>query len=353
MMIRNPTIKDVASAAKVSTATVSRVLEQTAPVSPHTRARVLKAVAEVNYSPNIIARNLRRQETRTVFMVVRDMRNPFYLEVFRGIEAEARAQGYNVLMGNTEDSVEREHDYFRMLKARYADGMILMTGKLPRDSNAALGQWHPPMVVAAEYFPELDLPTVRIDNIAAAADAVGYLIELGHRRIAHITGPTPEVMSRDRHQGYLRALKAAGLRADLHLTIRGDYTLGSGHVACRRLFALDHPPTAIFCSNDEMAMGAINELRTLNLTTPDDVSVVGFDDIVFAGAFHPPLTTIRQPRHDMGRAAMRLLCDLLAGKPVAAEPIVMPTELVIRKSTAPLNTRGAGTTRKGEIEYGA
>lgn len=334
-MASNPTIKDVARAAGVSTATVSRVLKETAPVSPDARARVLKAVAEVNYSPNVIARNLRRQETRTVFLVVRDMRNPFYLEVFRGVEAEARALGYNVLMGNTEDSVKRGGEYFRMLKARYADGMILMTGKLPPDAHEELRKGHPPVVVASEYFPGLDLPTVRIDNAAAAADAVRALVSLGHRRIAHITGPTPEVLSRDRRRGYLRAMREAGIGVEPLLTVRGDFTMDSGRRACRGLFRLDEPPTAIFCGNDEMAMGAINELRELGFDTPRDVSVVGFDDIVFAGAFHPPLTTIRQPRRDMGQAAMRLLSDLLAGRTVSSEPIVMPTELVIRKSTAP------------------
>ncbi len=337
-MVRNPTIKDVAWAAHVSTATVSRVLKQTASVSPDTRARVLKAVAEVKYSPNIIARNLRRQETRTVFLVVRDMRNPFYLDVFRGVEAEARALGYNVLMGNTEDSVERGREYFRMLKARYADGMILMTGKLPPGVCKELGEGHPPVVAASEYFPGLDLPTVRIDNAGAAADAVRALIALGHRRIAHVTGPTPEVLSLDRHRGYLLAMKEAGIDVDPPLTVRGDFTMYSGRLACRRLFNLDAPPTALFCSNDEMAMGAINELRELDLATPDDVSVVGFDDIVFARAFHPPLTTMRQPRRGMGKAAMRLLRDLLAGKPVSSEPVVMPTELIIRKSTAPPRT---------------
>ncbi len=335
IMVRNPTMKDVARAANVSTATVSRVLKQSASVSPDTRARVLKAVAEVNYSPNIIARNLRRQETRAVFLVVRDMRNPFYLDVFRGVEAEARARGYNVLMGNTEDSVERGREYFRMLKARYADGMILMTGKLPPDIHRELGKGHPPVVVASEYFPELDLPTVRIDNAAAAADAVRALIALGHRRIAHVTGPTPEVLSLDRHRGYLRAMEESDIGVDPFLTVRGDFTMYSGRRACRELFSLDAPPTAIFCSNDEMAMGAINQLRELDLAIPGDVSVVGFDDIVFAGAFHPPLTTMRQPRHGMGKEAMRLLCDLLAGKSVSSEPVVMPTELIIRKSTAP------------------
>ncbi|MDJ0885521.1 MAG: LacI family DNA-binding transcriptional regulator [Desulfobacterales bacterium] len=344
-MTRKPTIKDVARAAQVSTATVSRVLEQAPSVRPQTRERVLKAVAAVDYSPNVIARNLRRQETRSIFLVVRDMHNPFYLEVFQGVEAEARALGYNVFMGNTEDSAQRGREYFQMLKTRYADGMILMTGKLPPDQKEIIQAAHPPVVVASEYFPELVLPTVRIDNVAAAAAAVRHLIELGHRRIAHITGPTPEVLSTDRHQGYLQALGEAGITADPRLTVRGNFTIDSGHRACRTLAALGPMPTAVFCSNDEMAMGAINELRRLGLSVPEDISVVGFDDIVFAGAFHPPLTTIHQPRQAMGKAAMRLLGDLLAGRPVSSEPIMMPTELIVRGSTAP-PAQGGQTTPK-------
>lgn len=334
-MTRNPTMKDVARTARVSTATVSRVLKKEDSVSPKTRERVLKAVAEVNYSPNIIARNLRRQETRSVFLLVRDMRNPFYLDVFRGVEAEARDRGYNVFMGNTKDSIEREREYFQMLRARSADGMILMTGKLPPDICEDIGRRYPPIVVASEYFPDLDLPTVRIDNVAAAADAVRHLIALGHRRIAHITGPIPEVLSVDRHQGYLQALDEAGITVDPRLTARGDFTIDSGHLACRSLYNLKSPPTAVFCSNDEMAMGAINELRSLKRSVPEQVSVVGFDDIVFAEAFYPSLTTIHQPRQDMGKTAMSLLGDLLAGRPISSDPIMMPTELRVRESTGP------------------
>lgn len=345
-MARQPTIKDVAKAARVSTATVSRVLQQTDHVRPETRDRVLRAVNKVKYNPNVIARHLRTQETRTVFLVVRNIRNPFYLDVFRGVEAEARALNYNVLMGNTEDDLGREREYFEMLKARHADGMILMTGKLPLDIREGLGEDGPPVVVSLEYFPGLDLPSIRIDNIEAAEIAVKHLIELGHKRIAHITGPTPEAMSIDRHQGYLKAMNDAGLHPNENMTVRGDYSIESGHAACRALFSQSNPPTAIFCSNDEMAMGAINELRTLNLSVPEDVSVVGFDDIVFAGAFHPPLTTIRQPRQEIGRTSMRLLSDLLAGRPIPNQPVIIPTELMIRQSTAPPSPGGRSTNKE-------
>jgi len=334
-MARQPTIKDVAKAAKVSTATVSRALKQPELLANATRERVLEAVRQVNYTPNLMARNLRRQETKSIFLVVRDMRNPFYLEVFSGVEEEARALGYTVLMGNTEDSIERAHFYFDLVRARHADGLILMTGKLPDILDDLARDQLPPLVVALEYFTDFHLPTVRIDNEAAAADAVRHLIALGHTRIAHISGPIPEIMSTGRHDGYVMALTESGQKADPAMTVRGDFTMASGHSGCRRLMARDNPPTAIFCANDEMAMGAINELRELGYSVPHDISVIGFDDIVFAGAFYPPLTTVRQPRHDIGKTAMRLLNGALIGAPNANEEVIMPTELVVRGSTAP------------------
>ncbi len=341
-MARPPTIKDVAKVARVSTATVSRTLKRPELVSPETRNRVLEAVRESNYIVNAMGRNLRRQASQAVLMVVRDMNNPFYLDVFRGVEAQARDLNFNVLMGNTEDDPRRGAEYFRMLRARQADGMILMTGKMP---PGALERWNgdrPPVVVALEYFPDLDIPTVRIDNEAASAQAVEHLIVLGHRRIAHISGPVPEIMSLKRREGYETALRRAGLEVNPELIVRGDYTLPSGHAACRALFALDRPPTALFCANDEMAVGAMSELQEMGLSVPQDVSVVGFDDAVFARAYYPPLTTVRQHRVEIGRIAMQLMASVLAGEPGRAGPIIAPTELVVRKSTAPVKSDGDG-----------
>ncbi len=332
---RQSTIKDVAQAARVSTATVSRTLKQPDLVSPETRERVIAAVRQVRYTPNLVARNLRRQETRSVFLVARDLGNPFYLEVFAGIEEAARSRGYTVLLGNSQDSIERERFYVDLVLARHADGLILMTGK-SNDLVAKVGPDNlPPLVAAFDYFPDFNLPTVRIDNEAAAAEAVRHLIGLGHRRIGHISGPIPEILSSRRYAGYVSALEAAGLTVDPALTVRGEFRLAGGRVGCRALMHLSDPPTAIFCANDEMAMGACNELRALGYDIPGDVSIVGFDDIVFADAFYPPLTTIRQPRHEIGVTAMRLLSEILLGTATSPAEAILPAELVVRGSTAP------------------
>lgn len=329
------TIKDVARLAGVSTATVSRALKQPEKVSAETRERVTRAVEEVNYTPNALARSLRTRETKTVILVVRDIANPFYLEIFGGVERQAHDLGYSVLMGNTRDDPERERLYVEMVHARHADGLILMTGKLPPD---LIEQAHrlPPMVVALEYLKDAGLPTIKVDNVQAARRAVEHLISLGHRRIAHISGPVPEILSVDREAGYRLALHKANIEIDEMWIARGDFSARSGHRAMHQILAADPCPTAVFAANDEMAIAAINELDARDIRVPRDVSVIGFDDISFARAYNPALTTIRQLRTEIGRQAMLLLVDVIAGKPVSSDPIVIPTELVVRDSSGPV-----------------
>lgn len=326
-----PTIADVARLADVSTATVSRALKHPGVVSKTTRQRVQDAVQRINYVPNSLGRSLRTQRSGVVILVVRDIGNPFYLEIFQGVEAAAHEHGLAVLMGNVQNDAARERRYFDMVRERAADGMILMTGQLPAD-YAATAQL--PIVVALEHVSNQNLPTVMVDNVTAAREAILYLIELGHRRIAHVAGPTPEVLSVARMQGYREALRAANIAPETAFEIRGDYSMAGGKRAATALLSLPDRPTAIFCSNDEMAMGVIAGARELGLTIPADLSVVGFDDIVFARSFAPALTTVHQPRHDIGVRALQLLVRRLHGQPMPEQPIVLPTRLAVRASTA-------------------
>lgn len=331
-----PRIKDIARRLGVSPATVSRALSDSGLVAEPTSRRIHEMAQQLNYRPNVSARNLRTQRSMTVLLVVRDVGNPFYLEILKGVEQSARAAGYSVLMGNTEDDPARESEYFGMLGDGHADGMILMTGKLPETGPEAAPIWPDlPVVVALEVIEGSGYPHVQIDNVGAARGAVEHLIGLGHRRIAHITGPIPEIMSTRRRQGYREAMAAANLDIPQGYEQPGDFVLKSGREACRRLFDLPEPPTAIFIANDEMAFGAINELRQIGLDVPGDVSVVGFDDLFLGEAFYPPLTTVSQPRLDIGRRAMSLLLDMLAGRDAPLVPVTMPTELLVRGTTAP------------------
>lgn len=336
-MSERPKIKDIAERAGVSVATVSRALSGSSLVTDETRQRINALARELNYRPNVSARNLRTRRSMSVLLVVRDVGNPFYLEILKGVEATAREAGYAVLMGNTENDPDREVEYFNMLRDGHADGMILMTGKLPPpEPGESADLSHLPVVIALEMIEGSGFPHVQIDNVAAAEAAVDHLIALGHRRIAHIAGPLPEVMALHRRDGYRAAMKAAGLAVSEGYEVRGDYLLESGEACASDLFALPEPPTAIFAANDEMAYGAIHALRRLGRDVPGDVSVVGFDDLYLSKAFYPPLTTVSQPRADIGRTAMSQLLNVLSDGDVAAEPaIVLPTTLNIRGSTAP------------------
>lgn len=332
----SPTIRSVAKRAGVSTATVSRTLANPDAVRPETREKVIEAVQALKFVPNAQAVHFRKQATRTVILLVRDISNPFYLDIYKGVEEAAFAAGYQVLMGDGRNDAARMAHYVDMVRKRQADGLILMTGWLPPEMAANTATL-PPMVVALEFIPGVTLPMVRIDNEAAARLAVEHLIGLGHRRIAHITGPTPEVMSLKRHAGYEAALRGAGIPLDPALVVRGDFHLDSGAAGVRDLLARGVDFTALFASGDEMAVGAITALRAAGLRVPEDVSVVGFDDIVFARAVDPPLTTIRQAQREIGAEAMRLMIGILEDETVEPAEVCVPVELVVRGTTARLS----------------
>lgn len=333
-MVQKPpsTIRDVAIVAGVSIATVSRALQQPDRVREDTRRKVFEAVEKTGFVPNAQARSFRQQSNRTVILLVRDIGNPFYLEIFKGVEESASAAGYKVLMGDARNDEARIVEHVDLVRQRHADGLILMTGHLPADLIRHSDRL-PPIVVASEPIPGLNLPMVRIDSIGASRRAVRYLLEKGHRRIAHLGGPVGESLAAERRQGYRQALVEAGLSPLPELETGGDYSVEAGRQGVRELLDAGHGFTAIFAASDQMAIGAISELRRRGLTVPADVSVIGFDDIIFADVFEPGLTTVRQPRHEMGRQAMVLMAARLAGEPV--KPIVqLETELVIRGSVA-------------------
>lgn len=334
-MKARPNIKDIALEVGVSTATVSRALSGSGLVAEPTLSRIREVAKAFNYRPNASARSLRTRRSMSVLMVVRDVGNPFYLEILKGVESTARRAGYSVLMGNTENNPEREVEYFDMLRDGHADGMILMTGKLPQRGRLRERLAGQPVVVALEMIEDSGFPHVVIDNEAAAVKAVEHLIGLGHRRIAHITGPLPETMSLRRRDGYRKAMARAGLQIPDGYEQRGDYLLTTGEEMCRRLMNLPQPPTAIFIANDEMAFGAINELRRIGERVPEDISVVGFDDLFLSKSFYPPLTTVSQPRAEIGQQAMELLLQVIGGESGPQHRVEMPTVLKVRGSTGP------------------
>jgi LacI family transcriptional regulator, repressor for deo operon, udp, cdd, tsx, nupC, and nupG len=324
-------IKDVAKLANVSTATVSRVLRNAGNVTEETKRRVLEAIEALNYQPNVLGRYLRRMETETVLVIVPDITNPFFSKVLRGIEAVALERGYQVLLGDTQNDVQLEEQYLNVLPQKQVDGMIFLTARTRKELMEEMSRQFP-IVLACEYLEGTDIPTVSIDNISSARKATEHLIGLGHRRIAHLTGPMDVILSRDRLRGYYQALAQHDIDVDAALVQEGDFSYESGYNVTLKLLALEKPPTAIFAANDAMAIGAIKAVRHRGGRVPDDVAVVGFDDIQMASIFEPGVTTIAQPMFDIGKQAMKLLLQLIDGEEVERRQFVLPDRLVIRES---------------------
>jgi LacI family repressor for deo operon, udp, cdd, tsx, nupC, and nupG len=324
-------IRTVAAAAGVSIATVSRVLKTPDMVTKPTRDKVLAAVEATGYRPNALASGLRRAKSDNIVVVVPFIQNPFFSGVIQGIEGVAFAEGYQVLLGESQNDQARLESYVAMLRSKTADGLILLGAALPSQIPDKT-----PLVLACEYFPDHRIPAIRIDNEAAARQATEHLIGLGHTRIGKISGPADNQLSRDRLAGYRTALAAAGLSADDSLVVEGSFDMESGHRAMTRLLDLPQPPTAVFSSSDEMAIGALKAAREHGKRVPADLSLVGFDGIRFADFCDPPLTTMVQPNVEIGAAAARVMIAMLKGGDAPTDDIVLPARLLIRQSTGPV-----------------
>nr|WP_202623667.1 DNA-binding transcriptional regulator CytR [Cronobacter turicensis] len=326
-------MKDVAVRARVSTATVSRALMNPEKVSQATRNRVEQAAIDVGYLPGSLNRNLKRNESRTILVIVPDICDPFFSEIIRGIEVTAADQGYLVLIGDCAHQNQQEKTFIDLIITKQIDGMLLLGSRLPFDASKEEQRNLPPMVMANEFAPELELPTVHIDNLTAAFNAVNYLHELGHQRIACIAGPEEMPLCHYRLQGYVQALRRSGMTVDPHYIARGDFTFEAGAQALEQLLSLPQPPTAIFCHSDVMALGALSMAKRRGFRVPDDLSIIGFDNIALAEFCDPPLTTVAQPRFDIGREAMLLLLSQLNGHTVSSGSRLLDCELVLRGTT--------------------
>lgn len=330
------TMKDVALKAKVSTATVSRALMNPDKVSQATRNRVEKAAREVGYLPQPMGRNVKRNESRTILVIVPDICDPFFSEIIRGIEVTAANHGYLVLIGDCAHQNQQEKTFIDLIITKQIDGMLLLGSRLPFDASIEEQRNLPPMVMANEFAPELELPTVHIDKLTAAFDAVNYLYEQGHKRIGCIAGPEEMPLCHYRLQGYVQALRRCGIMVDPQYIARGDFTFEAGSKAMQQLLDLPQPPTAVFCHSDVMALGALSQAKRQGLKVPEDLSIIGFDNIDLTQFCDPPLTTIAQPRYEIGREAMLLLLDQMQGQHVGSGSRLMDCELIIRGSTRAL-----------------
>jgi LacI family transcriptional regulator len=331
------TIVDVARAAGVSYTTVSRVLNNKGSVKPETRERVLTAVTRLGYVVDQRARSLAGGRSQLIGLLVHDLGTSYIGEIIRGIDAELASAQYDLLLYTTHRRKIKESAYVGTLTRGLADGLILV---LPRDPGAyleTLRQQRFPHILIDHRGGDEEAPAVAAANLQGAYRATEYLVELGHRRIGFITGAMDQICAQDRLEGYKAALADQGIAFDPDMVREGDFFQPLGYVGASALLELPHPPTAIFASNDVSASGVMEAVREHGLRIPDDVSVVGFDDIPQAAHVHPPLTTVRQPLEEMGRAATRMLLKHIQNPLHPPERVELPTKLVVRQSCCTKN----------------
>jgi LacI family transcriptional regulator len=331
---QSPSIYEVARSAGVSVATVSRVLNGKGPVNEETRSRVLHAVEALGYVPHGGARSLSTRRTMNVGVLLPDVHGAFFSEVVRGIDLAARAAGYHVLVSGSHSDLAETTAVLQALHGRI-DGLILLTAGTGADWLRRTLPRGVPAVLLHNSEDDADHDSIRIDNRLGARMAVDHLLDLGHRRIALICGPPGNTDAAERLLGFREALTARGLKADPRLELPGDFGEESGFRAGERLAGRAHPPTAIFAANDAMAIGCLAALRGRGLRVPEDVSLVGFDDIPIARYLTPALTTVQVPIAEIGgRALERLVTVIQSGRETEKQhDVVMPT-LAVRASTA-------------------
>lgn len=332
---RKADIKTVAKMAGVSIATVSRALKNPELVSKKNLEKVRDAVSKSGYTPNKAGRMLRTQRSGNALVIFPDITRPFNSGIIHGIENVAHEVGYSLLLSATRDQKSREIACTNTIFSGQADGMILLCPRLPFDAEGFPNKNLPPLVNVSEPVEKADFPRVLIDNISAATLAVNHLIDLGHKNIAIITGNVTDPSGRDRLEGYKAALLNAGFKVNPDYIQYGNYSPESGMNCAHRLLQQKPRPTAIFCCDDEMAIAAMLAARSLRISVPEDLSLVGFDDIWCSEYQSPPLTTVRQPVVKMGELAMQLLYDLMNDKPSTQDTVYLPVELVVRESTCP------------------
>ena len=324
------TLLDVAREAGVSPSTVSRILNGTAKVSPDKRKAVESAIAEMHFEPNQLAQNLKKGCSMTIGIVVQDIASPFFAETLRGVDDGLKGSGYASVIVSGHWNAQEENDRVKLLLARKVDGIILLSGRIEDDAVLNFAKLRP--IVATGRAIQSDTAIgFKLDNEYGALLAVRHLIDLGHRRIAFVAGPADNTDSCERFAGYKRALAEASLEFDPNLVVESDLQEASGLLAINRLFESKQHFSAVFAINDQTAYGVRLSLYRKGIRVPDDISLIGFDDLPSSSYTTPPLTTIRQPLYDTGLIATKALLGLISGNRV---DVALPAlELMVRETT--------------------
>jgi LacI family transcriptional regulator len=337
-----PTIADVARAAGVSTATVSRVLNGNAEVNEALANRVRTAVSELAYRPSRIARSLRTRRTAIWAMIISDIRNPFFTDMVRGVEDVAYANGYSLVLCNAEEDPVKEADYLQLALAEHMAGVILTPTSAAKTDVTPLLERGVALVTVDRKLVGGQVDRVLIDNSGGAEMAVAHLVERGYRRIACISGRTEVSTGAERLDGYKAGLRAAGIRISRKLIGFGDFREAGGQAAMDELLALPERPDAVFVANNLMTLGALESIAEAGLTVPDDLAVVGFDDVAWAALLRPSLTTIAQPTYEVGAETARMLLQRIGGYAGPARELMLTPALRERASSAAVLRPAAG-----------
>jgi LacI family transcriptional regulator len=330
------TIQEVAAYAGVSRATVSRALNGHPGVSPELRDRVLEAARVLGYQPNRFARRLRigSNVSDVVGLIISDIENPFFISVVRGVEDVAYANRLSVVLCNTDENPDKQQMYLSVMMAERVGGLIISPAPVSDYQELdRLRQQNIPIILLDRCADGFEFDTVRVDNVQGSFMAVSHLLEQGYTRIALIGGTADLTTARERHEGYQKALEAAGIPLDKTLVKHGDYKKESGYRLARDLMSLREPPQAIFAANNLMTLGTLQALQEMQVRIPQDVALVGFDDMPWSGQLCPPLTAVAQPTYDLGREAGRLLLRRMHDHDAANQSIVLQTRLIVRESS--------------------
>lgn len=329
-------LKDVAKAAGVSAATVSRVMNGSPLVNEETATRIREIAGKLGYSTNSLGRSLVTGKTHTIGVVVTTISDPFVAEVVSGVEDVAKQRGFSVILSCSEADPEREVAVARMFRERRVDGILATASRVGATYLPLMSEMKVPIVLINHFDTDRYAHSVMIDNVAGAREVTHHLIDLGHRRIGYVGDQFGLHSDSDRFAGYRQALAESDIPYDPQLVAHGDGKPEGGMRAMTRLLALRKRPSAVFCYNDMSALGTLRAIQEHGLRVPEDMSVVGFDDLFLASYTRPPLTTLRQPMREMGQRAMTILLKLLGGEK-SDHLVIVPGQLVIRSSTATPN----------------
>lgn len=328
-----PTIYDVARAAAVSPATVSRVLNGRGDVNEEMANRVRESVRALGYRPNSVARSLRRRVAAVWALIISDIENPHFTALVRGVEDVARSHGHSVVLCNSDEELEQERAYIDVVLAERMAGVVISPSSERQSALGPLLDAGVPVVSIDRRILRSPVSSVVVTNQAGAYEATAHLLMSGYRRVACITGPTRTTTAAQRLAGYRKALAEAGMRYDPTMVRTADFREAGGANAMHSLLEQTQPPDAIFVGNGLMAMGAVGALRDAGVDVPDEVGLVGFDDMPWARLLRPSLTCVAQPTYDLGRTAAHLLLERTADRDAAPHRVTLRTRLVVRESS--------------------